>query len=488
MGRRKLDTEAVKQSYGILPFVLEEVDGEGQVTPRAGLVTVAEAARGMGLREVVEREVVVKERDRGFTEWEFVESYLTLIAGGGECPEDLAVLGADDAFAKLLGHGIPSPSAGKKFLYAFHDEEQAVEDARQRELIPSYVPGENAALVGLGRVNTHVVRQAQRACPERVATLDQDATIIESWKRVAAPTYEGTRGYQPMVVVWAEQDLIVADEFRDGNVPADCAPLRVVERAFRALPADVEQVYYRGDTASYNHELLNWLRDEDPRRPGRPRAIFGVGAVMSQELRKAVVAAQAWHRDPTDPWRSWAEVDFVPSGPSVKKGRKPDRYLGIRLTPRQKEMFSDGSEVKYFAAVTNDFERDGLAILNWQRQKAGTVEATHDVLKNDLAAGVLPCARFGANAAWFRLNVLTYNVLSVLRRVALPKELERARPKRLRFLVFLVAGLLLSHARQQMVRVVRRFEEFILRLSEVRVRLLQRTPVWEQGMACFDTS
>jgi hypothetical protein len=116
------------------------------------------------------------------------------------------------------------------------------------------------------------------------------------------------------------------------------------------------------------------------------------------------------------------------------------------------------------------------------------VEATHDVLKNDLAAGVLPCARFGANAAWFRLNVLTYNVLSVLRRVALPKELERARPKRLRFLVFLVAGLLLSHARQQMVRVVRRFEEFILRLSEVRVRLLQRTPVWEQGMACFDTS
>ncbi|MFC1806604.1 hypothetical protein ACFL09_06465, partial [Planctomycetota bacterium] len=36
--------------------------------------------------------------------------------------------------------------------------------------------------------------------------------------------------------------------------------------------------------------------------------------------------------------------------------------------------------------------------------------------------------------------MLTYNLLSVLRRTALPKELERARPKRLRFLLFAMAA------------------------------------------------
>jgi hypothetical protein len=59
-----------------------------------------------------------------------------------------------------------------------------------------------------------------------------------------------------------------------------------------------------------------------------------------------------------------------------------------------------------------------------------------DVLKNELSAGVLPCGRFGANAAWLRLAVLTYNTLTALKRLALPAELLQARPKRLRFLFF----------------------------------------------------
>lgn len=43
-------------------------------------------------------------------------------------------------------------------------------------------------------------------------------------------------------------------------------------------------------------------------------------------------------------------------------------------------------------------------------------ESIHNVLKNDLAAGVLPSNRFGANAAWLRLAVLRHNVLTALKR------------------------------------------------------------------------
>jgi hypothetical protein len=141
-------------------------------------------------------------------------------------------------------------------------------------------------------------------------------------------------------------------------------------------------------------------------------------------------------------------LDFVPSAPSTKKGRRPDRCLGIRIERRQKEFFADGREVRYFAVVTNDFERDGLALLQWHGEQAGTIEHTHDVLENDLAAGVLPSGRFEANAAWLRRNVLVYNLLSALRRTALPADLARARPKRLRFRLFGVAATLIHHARQ----------------------------------------
>ena len=71
----------------------------------------------------------------------------------------------------------------------------------------------------------------------------------------------------------------------------------------------------------------------------------------------------------------------------------------------------------------------------------------HDVTKNDLAARFPPSGRFGANAAWYRLNLLTYNVLTVLKRQALPPRLHQAHPKRLRFEVFTVPAMLRTHAR-----------------------------------------
>src|SRR5580693_4765292 len=56
--------------------------------------------------------------------------------------------------------------------------------------------------------------------------------------------------------------------------------------------------------------------------------------------------------------------------------------------------------------------RRGLDLIRWHRQKAGTIEHAHDVLMNELAGAALPSQKFGANAAWLRLNVILYNLLS----------------------------------------------------------------------------
>ena len=54
-------------------------------------------------------------------------------------------------------------------------------------------------------------------------------------------------------------------------------------------------------------------------------------------------------------------------------------------------------------------------MIEWHREKAGTIELVHDILKNDLGAGVLPSKYFGANAAWVRLAVMAHNVLTALK-------------------------------------------------------------------------
>jgi len=48
--------------------------------------------------------------------------------------------------------------------------------------------------------------------------------------------------------------------------------------------------------------------------------------------------------------------------------------------------------------------------------------------------------------------VIAHNVLTALKRLALPAEWLRARPKRLRFLIFNTAGRLVQHARKMVLR------------------------------------
>ena len=68
--------------------------------------------------------------------------------------------------------------------------------------------------------------------------------------------------------------------------------------------------------------------------------------------------------------------------------------MAIRIRPRQEELFADGSREKHFAVVSNIWEWTPERLIEWHREKAGTVEGVHDVVKNELAGGVMPNWRF----------------------------------------------------------------------------------------------
>jgi len=442
--------------------LLIEIDPEPlpeTLTSLGGVPLVVQTFRSLGLPVHVQQHVHIKERARGYDEATMVESFVILNAVGGECFEDFQRLREDPGLSEMIGHGIPSPEAARQFLYQFHDEEKIAEaqQGRSGEEI-AYIPEESEALKGLGWVNRALVQELGRRCSDqRIATVDQDATIIESRKQEALRTYEGERGYQPMLAVWAETNLVLADEFRDGNVPAMMDPLRVAKRAFAALPETVTTYYYRGDSASHENHLVNWLRDENRAEGPKGRIGFAISARMSEALKKAIeqLPEEAWEpygRAHPVEIRECAEVSFVPGEKSEHKDTQPLRYVAIRIRQRQESLFADGSQVKHFAVVTNIGEWKAGRLIEWHREKAGTVEAVHDVLKNELAAGVMPSKYFGTNAAWLRLAAISHNVLTGLKRLALPAELLAARPKRLRFLIFNTPGRLVHHARRLVLR------------------------------------
>ena len=298
-------------------------------------------------------------------------------------------------------------------------------------------------------------------CPDqKIATIDLDATVIESWKQQAQPTYQGGKSYQPVLALWAEMDLAVADEFRDGNVAAHSALLAVAQRAFQALPETVGEYFFRGDAACWDRELVNWLGDEQRSQGPRGRITFALSVRMTSGLKKHIL------RLPDSVWKPYrsdheAESDcadllnYWPEEEDRPEGAGPLRYVAIRIRRRQGELFADGSEAKYFVVVSNEWEWGAKKLLEWHREKAGSIEALHDVVKNELAGGVMPCGRFGANAAWLRLSLITHNVLTALKRIGLPEPWLKARPKRLRFQMFCSPGRLVRHARRLLLRVHR---------------------------------
>jgi hypothetical protein len=445
------------EKEGLLPFKLIEDESGEALTSYSGLALVRETCEALGLAGLVKQHVRIKQRQRGYSESEYVQSVIALIAAGGDCLEDIERLRSDKGLKLLVGE-LPSAEAVRFFLYGFHDDKLLEERPEQG----AFIAPETAPLAGLWEVQREVVLKASRKEEPKQATIDQDATVVESHKEQSRMTYLGERGYQPVINYWVEQDLILADEFRDGNVPAGMDCLSSFMRTIRALPASIETLYFRSDSAAYQHKLLDTMRDGVDLNGKRVPVYFAISADVSEALRGRIssLSESAWkplrrvtEKGLIEGRKEWAEVEFIPTASSVKKDMKPDRYLAIRVRPWQGELFSDGNSYHYYAVVTNRWEMEGEELLRWQRERCGSVEKVHDVVKNDLAGGVMPCGRFYANAAWWRLNCLCYNVISIMKRQGLPKSFWPVRLNALRFHLIGVAGNVVSHARMTFLKI-----------------------------------
>jgi hypothetical protein len=458
---------------GILPFVLMLGERE-DITARAGLPLVIETNRALQLDEEARRLFGAPRRQGSYGADEQLETLATLIAAGGDRIEDIRILSEDKGLMRLLGRPFASPDSLLDFLNSFHDP--ACWAARPKDK-KAFVPPESAKLQQLETLNRTLIRRA--ADPHcTTATIDHDGTIIEAHKRDALVAYEGTRGYQPLVATWAEQQLVVVDEFRDGNVAGGEDPLSSAQRAFGNLPPSVTRRYFRGDSADYYTPLLKYLVKE--------QVGFAISADMSKQLRQrcrdllATDWAELERRDTEQV--DLAEVEFEPD--DWPKTAAPLRYVALRFTPLQTDLFVS-AEIRYHAVVTNrpapaapgeparPEQISAAELVHWHREKAGTIEHVHRVLKSELGAGVMPCQQFQANAAWFRINVLTFNLLTALKRLALPERYRVARPKRLRFELFTLPAKLTIHESQLSVQA----SASSLRLEELvaaRQRLLQR--------------
>ena len=70
----------------------------------------------------------------------------------------------------------------------------------------------------------------------------------------------------------------------------------------------------------------------------------------------------------------------------------------------------------------------------------------------DLAAGRLPSGLFGANAAWWSITTLAFNLNSAVKQLAMGGEWLNKRLKAVRFGVVNLPGRMVRHSRRLIIR------------------------------------
>src|ERR1017187_8903814 len=114
----------------------------------------------------------------------------------------------------------------------------------------------------------------------------------------------------------------------------------------------------------------------------------------------------------------------------------------------------------YHAVATNR-EEPARAVI-WKHNQRGNSDNWHKELKAGFGMEQMPCGQFEANALYFAMGVLAYNLAQLLKRQVLPASYRTATMATLRWKLYRLAGELVRHARAWVLQIKSDLEKWRL--------------------------
>src|SRR5579875_906707 len=400
----------------ILPIKLER--SSERLTSLGGLVVLEELARALKVWKKVDGVLEGPKSGRGYQPHEFVQSLVWMLHAGGRRLEDLRELRAEHEVLERLGlEAVPDAGTVGDWL-----RRQGVTGAE-----------------GIQQVSRELVAGGLAEEPEELI-LDVDATEIEAEKQEAAWTYHKVKGYMP--VLGYVNGVCVGQEFREGHESPGARILEFAQGCEAALP-EGKRIYFRSDSAAYQAAVINHYS-----QPGRSFTITAdLDAAVKREIRN--LPETAWQ-----PYRTTegvaTEREIAETVHTMNGTEQAFRLIVLRWPNAQPSLF-EAERYRYHAVATN---RDGVAsAVIWQHNARGNCENWHKELKSGLGMEQMPCGEFEANAMYFGIGVLAYNLAQLLKRRALPESYRTATVATLRWTLYRLAGKLVRHARGLILRI-----------------------------------
>ena len=416
----------------ILPIKLEK--SEEHLTSLGGLVVLEEMAEALKVWKRVDEHLKGPGSGAGYRPSEFVQPLVWMLHAGGRRLEDLRELRAEHKGLENLGLGVV-PDAG------------TVGDWLRRQ--------GKEGVAGLERVNRELIQGALEQEGEELL-LDVDATEIEAEKQEAKWTYNHGQGYMPLVGYVS--GICVGQEFREGNASPGAGILPFAKQCEAALP-EGKQIYFRSDSAAYQAEVINHCS-----QPGRT---FTITADLDVAVKREIQPL------PESAWQPYRTVEGLATDRQIAatvhtmSGTKEAfRLIVLRWLNPQPNLF-ETERYCYHAVASN--REEGATEVIWKHNGRGNSENWHKELKMGVGMEQMPCGQFEANAVYFAVGVLAYNLAQLLKRRVLPPAYRTATLATLRWKVYRLAGKLVRHARGLILQIKADTEKWLL-LQAARVQ------------------
>lgn len=440
----------------ILPYKLTTTND--QLTSRAGLLSIAQLMQTLQLSEHIDQQFPPPGSNRGFSPSTFIESLILMQHEGSFRLDEVRNLHEEQALLSLLGmKQIPTARALGEWLRRM---------------------GNNAsAFKAWNRVNQRILQTTLHH--KREVTLDIDATEIIAGKADAKWTYKKNQGYMPMVGHIAETGQIVACDFREGNASPSRENLEFIQQCDEGLPEEAEIKRLRIDAAGYQIKIIQYCDLNSIQ--------YAIRAKMSATIKEQIelmdesdwkpllnhkgeeISNQQCCRIP-----HWIGDYEKPFTLIIQRKRVKGQTELDLANEESAEQISD-SQYIYRAIATNRETMSDSEIVHWYNQRGEDSENRIKELKHDFGADTLPCSDFQANALYFHICALSYNLFALMRQL-LPQELAHHRAMTIRWKLYGTAAKIVKTARQLYVKTKQKHQH-LLRQVLIALRRIEPPPI-----------
>ena len=425
-----------------------------EVTPRAGLILFDGFMKALKVDKMMEKHMPVPGSNRGHKAWEYIRPISLMQYGGGLHIADLREIREDKVLREATGMGVvPSESGMGDWLWRM---------------------GSGEGLKRMKLAHKELVRRMLLLDDTQEYTLWVDPTITDlKDKAYAQMTYSGVRGDRPILVGLKELPIFVHHEYRQGNAMGGTT--QALREGFEAVESAGKKIkHVAADSELYIGDNINYIRSK--------------GATFTIVADKDAAVTEVIRHIPAIDWKPFYDKDGIKTdreiAVTVHAMAKTEAFslVVLRWRKAQPDLFSP--DPYCYHAIATDLKVDAADVIEihresipdpckavWEYNQRAQMENMLKELKGGFGAEHMPCGSFEANAMYFSISVLTYNLTIAQKYLVIQEGLQKSAIATLRWKLLQIPAWIAKHGNRVYLKIatsVEKFNHYIRMLNRIK--------------------